>query len=801
LKLLNSTQLKTTLIQFSIIILAVYVVVPRPPLWNGVNWSSAYYDENGKLLRMTTTPDEKFRIRVDLKKISPALIEATLLYEDRYFYYHPGINPFSIFRAFYETYIHKSRQMGGSTITMQLARLRYHLKTNHLSGKIIQMLRALQLEFFYNKDEILAAYLSMAPYGQNIEGLAAASLIYFAKTPDRLNSLEALTLSVVPQNPVKNAPESVSNLRGSNIISEKKTNTIDVNDSLVQARLKLYQYWIKKHPEDKKSKDSFSSQIAIYKRKDIPFYAPHFINSIILQGSDSGQVTTTLDVNIQMMISRKLKEYIERNQNRGIENGAAILIDYKNMEVKAMVGSSDFFNDDIHGQVNGANAKRSPGSTLKPFVYALAIDQGIIHSETVLKDSPMGFGAYSPENYDGTFKGPISASDALIRSRNIPAAYLASKIDNPDLYSLLQKAGVKNMESRNHYGLSIVLGGSEITMTELASLYCMLANQGVIKKIKFTEKNNFDKTSNNLNHLEKEERQLISPEAAYITLKMLEKNYIDEGGLDLDFIKQRQPVYWKTGTSFGFRDAWAAGIFANYVLIVWIGNFNGQGNPAFIGRDVAGVLFFRIIEALNAIKPNLHDIQSDKNLNIKLIKVCAASGGLPGPHCPAVKNAYFIPGKSPIQPDTVYREIFINAKTGMRACRADQPGVYRQIYEFWPSDLLKVFQLAGVPRRIPPPYDIECSNGNSGQSPEIVLPRENLNYVIRSGNKENSIAFSAVCDADATDLYWFVDTKYVGRSKRGEEFFWNPSPGNFTVRVIDNQGRFKSRKFKVFQEN
>ena len=776
LKLLNNNSKKTNILRIFIILCVLYIIIPRPPLWNGISWSSAFYDEQGKLLRITTTADEKFRLRNDIRNISPACIEATLLYEDRYFYYHPGINPLSVFRAFWQTYVQKSRKMGGSTITMQLARLRFHLKTNHLPGKILQILKAVQLEMYYSKDEILSAYLSLAPYGQNIEGITAASLIYFEKNPDQMTSLEALTLSVIPQNPVKNAP-------GSNLFG------MDADDNLVKARLRLYESWMQRHPEDKKNKNTFERQIHISQRKDLPFYAPHFINTLIQNGAESGQVNTTLDLNIQSMIREKLKLYVETNRSRGIENGSVILVDYKKMEVKALVGSSDFFNDSIQGQVDGTQAKRSPGSTLKPFVYALALDQGLIHSETVLKDAPMGFGAYSPENYDGVFKGPISATDALIRSRNIPAAYLASKISNPDLYELLQKSGVKDMETRKHYGLSIVLGGAEITMTELASLYCMLANQGVVKKINFLKKNSPG-----------EEKRILSREASFITMKMLEKNYLDENSVEMDFIRKQPSVYWKTGTSYGFRDAWAAGIFGQYVLIVWIGNFDGEGNPAFMGRDAAGVLFFRIIDALKILQQNIHDIQDEKGLNINMTSVCAASGGLPGPHCPSLKNAYFIPGKSPIQPDTVYREVRINAKTGLRVCRPDQPAI-NQVYEFWPSDLLKIFQLAGIPRKTPPPFDMECTAYNSGQNPEIVSPREHLKYVLQANQKENAIPFSAVCDADAADLYWFVDTKYVGRVKRGEEFFWKPTPGNFTIRVIDNQGRFNSRNLIVVQEN
>lgn len=787
LRIRISKETAVKLVRFFVFLLIVYIIIPRPPLWEGMSWSSAYYDDNGKLLRLTTTGDEKFRLRTGLNKISPAAIEATLLYEDRYFYYHFGVNPYSIFRAFMETYVYKSRKIGASTITMQLARIRYNLKTDDLSGKIMQMVKALQLEVCYSKKEILAAYLSLAPYGKNIEGIGAASIIYFHKNPDQLSALEALTLSVIPQNPVKNAPDS----------DEKNINS---NNDLLQARLRLYNIWIKSHPEDKKKKDIFHKPITVFKRKDLPFYAPHFITQAQEKIVRSGQIETTLDLRIQNIISTKLKTYVERNRYRGIENGSVILLNYKTMEVKSLVGSADFFNDDIHGQVDGSQGKRSPGSTLKPFVYGLALDQGLIHSESVLKDSPIGFGSFSPENYDGQFKGPVAATDALINSRNVPAAYLASKISNPDLYGLLQRAGVKKMQARSHYGLSIVLGGVEVTMEELAALYAMLANKGVLKSVKI-EKTKDGKPGKGDEAAENGGKRLLSKEASYIVLKMLAQNPRPGNRLSTDWIRNDLPVYWKTGTSYGFKDAWAAGIFGPYVLIVWIGNFDGSGNPAFVGRGIAGRLFFQIVEAVKLVAGPLQDDQSRKDLNVKSISVCAASGGLPGPHCPSTRQAWFIPGKSPIQPDTVYREVMIDPKTGLRACRPDQPGAYAQVFEFWPSDLLKIFQMAGVPRRSPPPYDPNCEKFAQGQSPEIVSPRRHLDYTASKDDQRSQIPFSAVSDADVSTLYWFVDTSYVGQSKRGEPFFWRAVPGNYMVRVVDNQGRFDARPLHVVQED
>ncbi len=290
------------------------------------------------------------------------------------------------------------------------------------------------------------------------------------------------------------------------------------------------------------------------------------------------------------------------------------------MEVKAVVGSADFFNNSISGQVNGTTAKRSPGSTLKPFIYALAMDQGLIHPMTVLKDAPVSFGPFSPENFDGNFSGPITARDALIRSRNVPAVTLASRLSRPSLYDFLKDAGVAGLEPENHYGLSLALGGGDLTMEELATLYGTLANGGVWHPLRLRET---DPQSEGV--------RLLSEEASFMTMDILRSNARPEG--EMMSARSGVPVAWKTGTSWGFRDAWSAGVFGPYVLLVWVGNFNGEGNPAFVGVQAAAPLFFQIVDAIAAEQRDLVRAPSDTLLraprNVAQVEVCAASGDLP----------------------------------------------------------------------------------------------------------------------------------------------------------------------------
>ncbi|MBE9535536.1 MAG: penicillin-binding protein 1C [Proteobacteria bacterium] len=751
--------------------LAGYFLIPKPVLLDKISFSRTVYSQEGKLLRLTLSDDEKYRLYEPIVAISENLIEASLLYEDKYFFYHPGVNPLSLLKAFYKTYISKGRRVGASTITMQLARMLYHIDSRTIGGKLEQILRAFQLELHYSKENILEAYLNLVPYGGNIEGVGAASLIYFNKSASRLNLPEAITLSVIPQSPKILFPEKNETESG----------------ALKNARWALVKKWIKKHPNTTSEEEILTKMpIVTTSRREMPFLAPHLVNSLLSKYRYKDKVYTTLDLKLQRIIEKKLKNYVERRREIGITNASAMLIDYRSMAVKTVVGSANFFNDEIEGQVNGTRSKRSPGSTLKPFVYALALEQGIIHPMTMLKDSPYSFAAYDPENYDQDFEGPIKAIDALNRSRNLPAVFLTRKIKNPDLYDLIKEAGVTNLKSKDFYGLAIVLGGIELTMEELIKLYAMLANGGLHKELVFL------KDEKNL------ARKLLNKDVSFLTIKMLEKNKRPGHRYRNEWISGDLPVAWKTGTSFAFRDGWAIGIFDHYVLAVWIGNFDGRGNPVFIGRTGAGPLFFEIIDAIKFEK-NIKKSYQNEMEGIKEVEVCSVSGNLPNEHCSHKIKTLFIPGKSPIDRCDIHREIAIDKKTRLRSC--SEANIEKKVYEFWPSDLLNIFRLAGIPRRVPPPYDPKCSIESKaafGNPPEITSPITNVVYNLRANKVgKETIPFTVVTDADTREVFWFVDEKLVGRSTGREPFFWHAIPGKFIIRVVDDNGRSDREEVEV----
>lgn len=715
-------------------------------------------------MRMGLTPDEKYRVRVRLHEVSPYAVHAVLLYEDRYFYRHVGVNPFSLLRSALSM-LAGSRRMGGSTITMQVARLRLALSTQSVGGKLMQIARALQYEYHYEKSEILEAYVNLAPYGGNIEGLGAAALLYFHARPGELTRAQALALASVPQNPVRRSPLGgpdfhAARERMHSLIVENSGHAADGH-----ARFFL--------PE---------GSLRIFGPSSLPFAAPHLSLEMLPLSQGGVPVRTFIDRNAQAVLERALAGFAARGRRYGLNNASALLIHWPTMEVRALVGSADFFCADISGQVDGTRARRSPGSTLKPFIYAMALEQGLIHPQTLLADSPRSFGGYNPENFDGVFRGPLPAQEALRASRNIPAIALASQLQ-PGLYSFLRRAGVDLPFSEEHYGLSLVLGGAEVTMRELGGLYAMLANKGVWRQIRLFA-----------GQEQKTAVPLLSPEAAIVTLRMLE-----DSGHVVSTASGPVPLRIKTGTSNGFRDAWAAGIAGPYVLVVWAGNFDNTQNPLLVGGEVAAPLFIDIAQALASQSASMKDLipLQQKGLNITRERVCAATGDLDTSLCTEVTETWYIPGKSPTRPSGVFRTILIDKETGLRACE-DMPGrTEERVWEFWPSDLQEQFLRAGVVKPPPPPFGPGCGQ-NAGMPPRILSPKEGVVYQRSlSSPKRSDIALIASADADASALFWFIKDRFLGRSTPGKPLFWSPQSGVHHLRVVDDKGRASSQKLVV----
>lgn len=728
-------------------------LAPAPLLANRANVSQAVADRDGRLLRLGLTGDGKYRLWTPLAQMPQALLEATLEYEDRWFYRHPGANPFALARAAWTTFIQQDRWMGGSTVTMQLARQRWRLKTRHLAGKLRQIGYALWLERHFTKHEILEAYLNLAPYGANIEGAGAAAWVYFHKPVSELSRDEARALALIPQNPKQRAPLNPA------------------------GKLALGQAWRTAYGDD----PAFG-QLWFRQRRELPLRAPHFADRVTELGKGPGTLTTTLDATAQSLAEDLLASYVRQHRPQGIGNAAAMVVHAPSMEVLAYVGSADYQDRAIRGYVNGLKARRSPGSLLKPFIYALAIEQGLITPDTLLKDTPLRVGYYQPENFEGNFYGPLSATDALVRSRNIPAIALQQQLRRPSLYEFLRGIGLRLPKNEAFYGLALAIGGAESSMEELLALYGMLANGGEYRPLRWLRTPEAAGGP---------PRRALAPEAAFLVRKMLEANPPPQRAFGVRTFNNDRAVAWKTGTSSGLKDAWAIGMSGDLLAGVWLGNFDGTPNRHLVGRDLAGPLLFGILEALRLERPQNAEPPAPPP-GLKQVEICPLSGTLRSPWCPYGKPGWIVPGVSPIQTCTIHRQIYVDPRSGLRLCRGEEQHGEARIAEFWDSDVLEQFRLAGVRRDTPPPFAHPCEDlagGDAGaHPPSIISPQTAVKYPVRpDGN--SSVEFSAVSSGGRHRLFWFVDDALVGE---GNTVLWQARAGRFTVRVVDDQGQSAS---------
>ena len=767
---------------------------PHAPLRDAVGTSTPLYARDGTLLRLTLAGDQQYRLWTPLDRMAPLLVDCTLLYEDRAFWWHPGINPLALVRSGVHM-IFGGRREGGSTVTMQLARRLHRIDSRSLSGKLAQVGAALWLEARYSKREILEAYLNTAPYGGNIEGVGAASLIYFRHDALKLTLPEALTLAVIPQNPAQRLATRL-NLGDPSGTAQ--------NASLEAARGRLWALWQAHYPAAAQQQSAEAMlRLPALSRASLPFVAPHLTDMLIAQaaqgdvrGADGG-IHTTLDVTMQRTLERVIAGYLKSRAAVGLRNASALLLDASTMEVRAVVGSADYTDAAIDGQFNGTLGKRSPGSTLKPFIYALALDQGLLHPRTMLKDAPTSYGPFTPENFDGQFVGPVAAQDALTRSRNIPAVSVAARLSQPNLYQYLHLNQVSRLESEAHYGLALVLGGGEVTPEELARMYAVLANEGQARPLAYTKEQASASRAAST-------QQLLSPAAAFIALDMLRQTPRPDTGSPA-----QPPIAWKTGTSWAFRDAWTAGVFGRHVLVVWVGDFEGASNPAFVGIDAAAPLFLRIVDALRAQRLDPGEVAHTQPADLRRVEVCSATGDLPDAMCPVRAETWFIAGKSPIATSNLHQTVWIDSLTGKRLCgpnAATAPHARQVVVEKWGSEMQRLFRQSGLPRRADACADTgevstaqlpSTMGAGRGEGPAINSPLRGLRYLLDPRHPQ-ALGLRAEAAAGVKKIYWFAGDSLLGSAKPGETFSWSPPrPGDYTLRAVDDAGRADTRELHV----
>ncbi|WP_354067729.1 penicillin-binding protein 1C [Bradyrhizobium sp. OAE829] len=526
------------------------------PLEQARKVSTSIIDRNGKLLRAYAMPDGRWRLPVDAKTgVDPGYLKLLLAYEDRRFHAHRGVDPLALGRAALQLVTRGHIVSGGSTITMQLARLMEPRRERSVYAKLRQMVRAIQIERQLNKDQILDLYLALAPFGGNLEGVRAASIAYFGKEPKRLSLAEAALLVALPQSPetrrLDRHPEVARAARDR--VLERMVNEQRVSEEdAVQARA-----------------------VAVPRlRKPMPILAPHSSDQSMATVKDTLVIKLTLDAGLQKTLEALARDRaIAQGPNISV---AMIAVDNESGDVLARVGSSDYFDERRAGQVDMTRAVRSPGSTLKPFIYGLAFEDGFVHPESLIDDRPIRFGSYAPENFDMTFQGTVPVRKALQLSLNVPAIALLDRVGSSRLSSRLKQAGGNLVLPKDEApGLAMGLGGVGVTLQDLAQLYAGLARLGTTKPLREIV---IDKD-------ERDPMRLMDQAAAWQVGNVLIGTPPPENGV-------HNRIAFKTGTSYGYRDAWSVGFDGRITIGVWVGRPDGAPVAGLAGRTAAAPILF-----------------------------------------------------------------------------------------------------------------------------------------------------------------------------------------------------------------
>lgn len=735
----------------------LFPLPPRKP------YSPQVLASDGSLLRAYLSPDDKWRMRVTLDQVPAELPQALVAKEDRWFWWHPGVNPLAVARALVGNAASGERKSGASTITMQLARM-LEPKPRTLWGKVQEAFRAMQLEWHHSKTEILEMYMSHLPYGGNVEGVAAASYLYFARPPSRLSLAQCMLLTVIPNRPNSLRP-----------------------DSDPTAALQARNRWLHRFRDmglfpASQLEDALVEAIP-GERKAIGFTAPQFCQRT-LRHSAQERVVTTLDPAIQQTVQQLLANHVRRLKPSGITNGAVLVVDNSSMSVRAYCASADFADKAAAGEVDGIQAVRSPGSTLKPFIYATAFDQGLLTPKMKVLDIPTEFSDFSPLNYDRTFRGEITAEEALRHSLNLPAVRLLNQVGLQGFIRALRQAGFRSV-SRHHQdlGLSLALGGCGATLEELVRVYAALANGGRLRPLRYLAGP----------APETEGIRLCSPEAAYMVTDIL-------AGLQRPDLPPRllsrsklPKVAWKTGTSFGRRDAWSIGYNPRYTVGIWMGNMDGRPVLEMSGNKTAVPL---LLDIFSAIDYGGHKSWFTPPTHLHKREVCAHTGLLPRPSCAQLTQDLAIPGVSPHTTCTRDRLLFVNAEGTVQYCTACLPaqGYIRRSYPVISPELALWMERVQLPYPQPPIHNPHCVGVFHGVGPSIHSPVKGQTYFVEKGQ---ALLLQAAPDPGTSMHYWFANAQFLGACVAGGKFFFTPPAGEIDILCMDDRGRKGSLRVMV----
>ncbi|MXV15558.1 penicillin-binding protein 1C [Hufsiella ginkgonis] len=754
-------------------------------------YSYVIEDSKGVLLGASIAADGQWRFQAG-GKVPVKFGQCIIAFEDTRFRYHPGFDPIAMARAIRQNSGKQRIISGGSTLTMQVIRLSRQKRRN-LWQKLVEVILAVRLELTYSKDEILGLYAANAPFGTNVIGLDAASWRYFGRGPANLSWGEAATLAVLP-----NAPSLIHPGRNRERLRLKRNRLLD----------KL----VRQHVIDKGTAALAKLEPIPDRPLPLPRRAPHLLDRFKkdFASSDSARVKTTLDGDLQRQVNAVINRYHQQFKANGINNAAALVVEVETGNVLAYVGNISAPGDtEMQGDVDMIPALRSPGSTLKPLLYASMLAGGQLLPDALIPDIPTQIGGYSPRNFDLGYDGAIPASRALSRSLNIPAVKMLQQYKYQRFYQQLKRLGITSLNKpADFYGLSLILGGCETSMWELSGVYASMA-----RTLDHYGANHAKYDPNDFRMPRyisgRQPARAASPVAqgvagidyasAWFTFNaMQEVMRPGEEGLWQQFASSRK-VAWKTGTSFGFRDGWAIGLTPSHVICVWVGNADGEGRPGLTGIETAAPVLFELFNLL----PASGWFEGPADFLVQ-VPVCRQSGYRAGPNCPDKEQKY-IPAAGIKTSSCPWHQLVHLDQTGRFQVSSECESPSAMIHRPWfvlPPAMEYYYKLRHSDYLELPPFKPGCPDAGATRQMELIYPKNDAKVYIPieiSGERGNVI-FNAAHRMRHTRIFWHLDDQYLATTTDFHQVSLSPPPGKHTITLVDEKGNRLVQVFEVLDK-
>ncbi len=749
---------KLLFICLSLTLLAILTLLIPPQAKD--DYSKILFDNKGELLRVWLNNDEQYKFPKS-EKISEKYKATVLHFEDRRFNWHFGIDPIAVLRAIKQNLQAGQIESGASTITMQIARLKNPSKRN-LLAKLRETHTALRMELWKSKDEIFAEYASIAPMGGNVVGAETACWRFFGHGLEEITWAEAALLALLPNRPsalnLEKERGKLLERRNKLLNSLAKSgyiNTETLNSSLHEPLPKINANW--------------------------RFKTPHYAEAVLSLFPNQTILHGTIDGKIQERLERITKNYGQRIREYSNINISVLVAETKTGKIKGYLGSLEYYDTLSKGMIDGVRAHRSTGSILKPFLYALAIERGPYTPESLVEDIPTWYRGFSPQNTDKTFSGILPLKEALVRSLNVPAVKVLSDYGVEDFHFWLKNAGLSGLfRTAEGYGLSLILGGGEASLQELVPLYSMLMNDGKRTELKWIE-NGKDSIA--------QSEQLLQGIAAYHIREVL--SIRDHNAI---------PVAWKTGTSYGSRDAWAIGVNEQWTIGVWAGNFAGGSVANLSGSSVAAPLLFSLFNNLSDNKKELWK-GLPLNAGFENIEICRLSGYKAKDFCPHKRNIKLPVNRRQNQTCPFHKEIIISKSTGFEVCSLcwNAEDTLHIVKEHYSPAIRNELRKTGREPNAEILHNPRCLAKKEEVQFSIIYPESRARLFLPSGDALNTMGFVAIAAHKQRDaeLQWFLDGTFLGSTKGEHKMAVTVGSGEHRIGVQDSLGVYLETSFRV----